>query len=166
MKKILDRISEAVEYKRHLYPSLLGTRGIIEKAVLSFKKQPARLKLIELQFTTTCNYRCSFCPYSKVKKPVKFMTLKLLDRIIEQFTGFTGLVMAYATEESLLHPDFVPMIEKVSQKLPCAEIQVSTNGRLLTEEIYNRLMNCHKFIKASRTQQPCYPSFLSVRPNL
>ncbi len=142
MKKLFDRFVELAEYKRDKFP-LWPVRGIVERTLLSFRKnQETQIKLVELQFSTTCNLKCNFCPYSKIEKPKKFMSNEVLDCIIKQLKdiNFKGIIMGYATEESLLHPDFVQMIGRVSENLPDTEIQVSTNGKLLTEEIYDKLL--------------------------
>ena len=105
---------------------------------------------VDLELMNSCNYRCSFCPYSvdRELRPVGFnsnselitMPLEKAKRILDQCKemGASAVEFGYNTEP-LLYPDIIELIE-YARDIDYIDIRLATNGSLLTEEISKKLI--------------------------
>lgn len=97
---------------------------------------------IVLELTPLCNLACPMCPRHYVKDTDGFMTkelwFKLIDEIAE--TDPNSIVLPFWRGESLLHPNFVELIEYALQK--SIRIHISTNGIMVKDEFAEVLSHC------------------------
>jgi len=102
-------------------------------------KHPNR---IVLELTPLCNLACPMCPRHYVKDTDGFMPralwFKLIDEIAEAAPD--AIVLPFWRGESLLHPDFVELIDYALRKN--LRIHISTNGILVKDEYAEVLSRC------------------------
>ena len=142
MKKWLyKKIVEIIHYKRHLFPCQ-PIRGYIERFMVYLKRNDIEIKQVGIQIAKGCNYSCSFCAQKDEPKIYEFMDGSLFDRIISELRAmdFHGILCPYLDGESMLHPNYVNMVIHAAKQLPKAEIQISTNGSLMTIKDYCLLL--------------------------
>jgi radical SAM protein with 4Fe4S-binding SPASM domain len=102
-------------------------------------------KMIEIETINKCNMSCSFCPTNKKKDIRKFsiMDEKLFKKIIEEISYIDSEVLLYfhSNNEPLLDKRITEFIQYAKEKLSNTKIilGMSTNGTLLTEEIFLKL---------------------------
>ena len=87
---------------------------------------------IAVEPTNHCNLNCNMC-YSKIRKK-GYMNIDLFMKIVDEakLIGIGNIDLLFGGE-SMLHPNFVDMINYISDKgIP---MRMSTNGTLITEEI-------------------------------
>ena len=90
---------------------------------------------MQLQTTTACNAACIFCPHKDTwkKVPVKYMSDKLLDKIIDQMQGMRFYrISPYLQNEPLCDPRIFDIVKKISQSLVFDQICFSANPVSLT----------------------------------
>jgi radical SAM protein with 4Fe4S-binding SPASM domain len=101
---------------------------------------------IAIETTTHCNLRCKFCPNSKYERGLlknkKLMDSKLFKKIINELSeiGYRGNVDLYSYGEPLTDERLPELIDYSRKKLPKANIEINSNGFLLTLEIYKNLL--------------------------
>jgi len=103
---------------------------------------------IIVENTELCNYACTHCPHHVFEKSSKYhgtnleldLHKKLIDEIARDGIGFCRYIRYAALGETLLHPDFVKMIEYAG-KYSGVPINITTNGSLLNEEKAYGLLN-------------------------
>lgn len=98
------------------------------------------VKLLELEISTFCNIRCSFCPIDqRAAPPSEFMPLEKIQRVLDEcakdgsleFVGFQFL------NEPLLHPEIAAILDYAhGLGLPT---YVSTNGTILNPRLIDML---------------------------
>lgn len=90
-------------------------------------------KRIEIEFTNYCNSRCVYCPRRFGVGEEGFMALRLYKKIIEEAERHPDVVLQlHRRGESLLHPDFIEMLEYINGKFK--EVQLATNAILLDKK--------------------------------
>ncbi len=101
---------------------------------------------IAIETTTYCNLRCKFCPNSKYERGLlenkKLMDADLFKKIIDDLSEirFRGNVDLYYYGEPLTDERLPEFVEYARKKLPKANIEINSNGFLLTLEIYKVLV--------------------------
>ncbi|MAQ88972.1 MAG: hypothetical protein CMM03_03870 [Rhodopirellula sp.] len=105
---------------------------------------------IDLELSNSCNYRCSFCPYSvpKPQRPKGFnsdlsnimMPMKLVTKALTESAalGARALELGYNTEP-LLYPHLFEVI-KLARNLGFVDIRMGTNGSLLEPKLSAKLI--------------------------
>lgn len=96
----------------------------------------------QIEITTLCNLRCHYCPqFPKLPRPKELMSAEVWEQSLEVVRFFvrqgtqTELSLT-GIGESLLHPDFVRMVEMAREAIgPRRPLTLTTNGLLLTEEM-------------------------------
>jgi len=102
---------------------------------------------ILLETTTYCNLRCKFCPNSKyprgLLKNKKLMPLKLFKKIVNELAeiDYNGVICLHFYGEPLTDKRLPNLVKYIREKLPKANIQLNSNGTLLTIPIYKKLFN-------------------------
>jgi len=99
--------------------------------------------------TNICNFKCKTCPHGneeilkKVNRPTGMMSLKLFKKIINDVSSVVKLkrLVLYKDGEPLINPALVEMVKYARKKMPFTEIDLSTNGSLLSREISIELIN-------------------------
>jgi radical SAM protein with 4Fe4S-binding SPASM domain len=92
--------------------------------------------------TNACNLKCSFCGASKAKGSIGFMDMELFKKIIRESLshGKRCMIILHNSGEPLLHKDICAMVEFVKVHRAARNVQFSTNGILLTEELARGLI--------------------------
>ena len=102
-------------------------------------------KFIEIETINKCNMSCSFCPTNKKNDIRKFsiMDEKLFKKIIEEISYIDNEVLVYfhSNNEPLLDKRIPEFIQYAKEKLSNTKaiLGMSTNGTLLSEEIFLKL---------------------------
>ena len=88
------------------------------------------LDWIQVEVTTCCTSRCSYCPHkaTHVGLPKKHMPLDLFLQLVP-YMDHTKMIYLQGWGEPLLHPDFFQMIRLCKEKKKC--VGFTTNGMLL-----------------------------------
>lgn len=90
-----------------------------------------QLKLVMLEITSACNFRCTYCPLTRQQRPAVMMRKETAHAVIEQLAalGFRGWLTYNVLGEPLLHPDLEEIMRHTAQ---CGlQPAVITNGMLL-----------------------------------
>jgi radical SAM protein with 4Fe4S-binding SPASM domain len=98
---------------------------------------------VEIETTSICNRKCSYCPNSTNMRPEKYIDEKLFYKIIDELAElkFSGRFSPHFYGEPLLDGRLVSLLSYVRQKLPKVFIKVFTNGDLLTEKLFHQLIS-------------------------
>lgn len=103
------------------------------------------IQVIELEVNTRCNRRCSYCPSGllQYRSAERRMNAVLYDRLLQQFAeiGFCGRLSLHHFNEPLLRKDLEVLVRKAREALPRAFLVIYTNGDLLDDARYHRLMD-------------------------
>ena len=96
-----------------------------------------------IETRTDCNNHCPFCPHAFNKKPLGIMTWECYTAIIDQLVsvGYNGRVALMLSNEPLLEDRLEDMIKYAKTKSQRLFLDITTNGRLLTVEIMDRLFS-------------------------
>lgn len=96
------------------------------------------LRIIEINLSNICNFRCPFCPQSLNYKSSKgFMTLDTVKEITKQMRdcNFKGYICVAGFGEPSLNPQFVEIIEELKD----FNTLIITNGTQLDKKIWDYL---------------------------
>ena len=102
---------------------------------------------VEVETTTACNLRCSYCPNSKFTRSLfenkKDMKLELYHKIVDELAGlkYKGRFSLHFYGEPLMDVRLPELVAYAKGKLKNANIVLFTNGELLTISKYNALTN-------------------------
>ncbi|MBI5102968.1 MAG: radical SAM protein [Nitrospirae bacterium] len=97
---------------------------------------------IVLELTPLCNLACAMCPRHYVEKAHGFMPKELWIKLIDEIAGTAQdtVILPFWRGESLLHPDFIDLMELALKK--SLRIHISTNGHLVTGKYADVLAKC------------------------
>ncbi len=93
---------------------------------------------VEIEINPNCNLKCSYCPngvYSRAEK--KEMPLSLFEKIIKELSNinFSGRISYDFYNEPMLSSNFFVFVEITRKCLPKVNIELYTNGTLLTKDM-------------------------------
>lgn len=104
----------------------------------------AAIRLAQVQTMSHCNGRCVMCPSRLVRDrlPQGTMSWSLWSRILDELARVPTLVEVapFLQNEPLLDRRMPEIVRTLKQRLPRAEVSLSTNGSLLTEELFDELV--------------------------
>ncbi|MCP4400629.1 MAG: radical SAM/SPASM domain-containing protein [bacterium] len=97
---------------------------------------------IEIETTTVCNLRCSYCPVSISPRGKYFMESAVFKKIIDDLTAinYRGRIHPNWYGEPLADKRLPSFIAYAKARVPLAEIRIYTNGELLTVELFDALI--------------------------
>lgn len=101
-----------------------------------------KLKALNLEFTNFCNYKCTFClnPTDKFRKKGNISN-QLIDKIINEVSEDI-LIYICGIGEPSLHPDFINIIKRLSNKFK--RMRLVTNGYLFrNDESINTVLDAN-----------------------
>lgn len=86
-----------------------------------------------------CNFECRMCPFSAVHGNQQHMSMETLERLLPliavtkkaHFTGFG---------DPAFNRQLVPFIRRIRESVPTAEVELTTNGSMLTEKLSRLLI--------------------------
>jgi radical SAM protein with 4Fe4S-binding SPASM domain len=103
---------------------------------------------VEIELSSACNFRCTYCPRQYLPPLGAMIDMDLFTRIVEECAEFPKTILTlHRRGESLLHPRLAEIMELVHGRF--AEIQLATNGSLLTPEKYEALTRGLTFLSFS-----------------
>jgi radical SAM protein with 4Fe4S-binding SPASM domain len=100
--------------------------------------QTPRLKAIQIETLSFCNYKCSFCPTNQIAMPKGVMSLELFTKIVDDLAEFNGEIRLYLRNEPLIDKRIVTLA-KIAKESTRARVKIQTNGALLTETLAKQL---------------------------
>lgn len=132
-----------------------GDSGLSQRQYFFFKETQEYLETIEIShpplFTSVeletfncCNGVCSFCPVNRYAdkrthiKMSKSLFLKILKELRE--IGYSNRLALFSNNEPFLDSRIVDWVHIARQYLPNAYIYLYSNGTLLTEDKYKKIM--------------------------
>ena len=95
--------------------------------------------IVEISVVAACNRRCSFCPvsdnYYKTVGLSGVMKQSLYEKLLNDLKSieFSGMILFSGESEPLLHKRLDRLISQTKEILPNTQIEVNSNGDLLTE---------------------------------
>ena len=98
-------------------------------------------KQVLVETRTYCNNHCLFCPHAFNNKPLGIMNWECYTTIIDQLCEiqYNGRVALMLSNEPLLETRLEKMIEYAKDKSQRFFLDITTNGRLLTVPIVDKL---------------------------
>ena len=98
-------------------------------------------KQVLVETRTDCNNHCPFCPHAFNNKPLGIMNWECYTTIIDQLCEiqYNGRVALMLSNEPLLETRLEKMIEYAKDKSQRFFLDITTNGRLLTVPIVDKL---------------------------
>jgi len=100
------------------------------------------LLYLQVETTNHCNAHCVFCPHHKIETK-GVMSQELYEKIIDEASRLPNLITFHPmlNGEPFLDKGFMDRLKLAREKLPNTEIEIFTNGTLLTEEIIYQLQD-------------------------
>ena len=96
---------------------------------------------VDLEVTNLCGLRCVMCPRKLMTRPVGFMSMQLVEKVIKEIDEKKDPtfdhVALHQIGEPLLHPNIVEIVKLVKRFGLCAVL--TTTATLLTESISREL---------------------------
>lgn len=97
------------------------------------------LNKLYIEPSTKCNLSCDMCfRHTWFDEPIQHMDMKVFKAIINSISVETKTIFFGGMGEPLCHPDILKMIALCNEKK--VEVELLTNGSLLTEDVTNRLV--------------------------
>jgi MoaA/NifB/PqqE/SkfB family radical SAM enzyme len=103
---------------------------------------PTRPVFLKVEVTNICNANCTFCAYQHQTRPKKVMSAAVFNKLIDEFDELGGgaLVLTPVVGESLIDKDFVEKVRYARSKKNVTDIDLTSNGILLTREKFEELV--------------------------
>ena len=97
--------------------------------------------VINLELSTYCNRKCTYCPLSIYQRSQKFMPNELFKRIVFQLEkiNYKGMIMTNLYNEPLLDNDLSNKIKFIREHLSESWIIFNSNGDFLTKDLWDIL---------------------------
>lgn len=98
-----------------------------------------RLRRVEIETSTICNWRCQYCPAAEKKRPVKVMTMDLFEKILDLCKEYKTIktVCIHAYCEPSVDPFFLERVKMIEKK--GFYFELFTNGSNLSVDKINQL---------------------------
>lgn len=119
--------------------------AIIDNADIEYKINniPEFPRIIELEITNMCNFRCSMCKTGNGSSTRKkgSMSIEIYEKLIDEIRGHDIALKFVGQGESLLNTKFLEFV-KIAKKenIVC---HLTTNGSMLSEELMRELVLIH-----------------------
>lgn len=98
---------------------------------------------VQMAVASICNFKCIYCPMTKVRSKKGIMSFKLFKKIIDDLDEFPGKVKTIRLMregEPLLNKRFVDMVRYAKLKQPTAIVDTVTNASLLTHKLSDEIL--------------------------
>ena len=92
--------------------------------------------LLAIEVTTRCNFKCVHCSQGTTSQKPADLSFKLFERVVPLSETAHELYLFGDGEVLLDVPRHLAMIARIRQQDPACAIGYSTNGKLLTPEVY------------------------------
>jgi MoaA/NifB/PqqE/SkfB family radical SAM enzyme len=113
-------------------------KNAIAAARLTTKTGIPVFSIVEISVVAACNRRCSFCPvsddYYKKVGLSGVMKQSLYEKLLQDLESidYSGMILFSGESEPLLHKRLDRLISRTKEVLPNTQIEVNSNGDLLT----------------------------------
>lgn len=106
-----------------------------------FANLPAFPRLIDIEMTNTCNFRCLMCPTGNFsqKRAKGFMAKEVFAKILEEVAPYRTPLRFIRWGEPLSHPHILEFLRACRQRDVLTH--VNTNGSKLTDEMMDALLD-------------------------
>lgn len=164
--KVIQEIHRRLWWEYHDY------KNIVNYGIADFPND------FNIETTTYCNRRCSFCPNSKHSRGLKENEVRMetntFHKIIEELASynFQGRIGLHFYGEPLLDDRLEAWVEHIKVCCPKCHININTNGDYLTPELYVKLSRAgvDKFFVGMYDGHPSKPmikvlNFLEKNPS-
>jgi radical SAM protein with 4Fe4S-binding SPASM domain len=137
-------IKRWIKHNKVLYPflyKLLRCNHTIFILKNFWKNTDKLFNSVEIETTSICNRKCSFCPVAYDTRPKQVMPGDLIEKILSELKElkFNGLISFAGYGEPLLDKRLENIVEKIKKELN-SPIEVVTNGDFLTYERFKQLI--------------------------
>lgn len=96
---------------------------------------------IILELTNRCNLSCAMCPRKYINFRKGFLKYSLFKKVVDEISEYPGVgIIPFFRGESLLHPNFIPMLRYIKSK-KISPVQLSTNAVLLNEKMSEEILD-------------------------
>ena len=119
----------------------------IAEARLNLRLGVPVFSIVEISVVAACNRRCPFCPvsddYYKQLGLSGVMKAPLYEKLLSDLRSvdYTGMILFSGESEPLLHKRLDRLIQKTKSTLPDCQIEVNSNGDLLTAHKLQQLFS-------------------------
>jgi len=103
---------------------------------------PSQPRQLRIELTNACNAHCSVCHRLTMTRPVGYMSISLVQKVLEdakQFPLPLQEVVGSNYGETFLHPQWHEILRLISEKLPNTALVCPTNGTLLNNGTVQKL---------------------------
>ncbi len=135
------------DYHRLINPAI---KQLIKNMIFEFsfkiRADWGFVTVINIETITACNLRCSYCPNSIYDRGLMInklmMKAELFYKIIDELAelGWAGLLAPHSYGEPLLDDRIIEFIRYAKTKIHNLQIDLFTNGELLTVSLYQELI--------------------------
>jgi MoaA/NifB/PqqE/SkfB family radical SAM enzyme len=97
---------------------------------------------IQVNLSAQCNLRCRMCPYLEIHRDPKrqrYMPVETYAKLLPALKHINAVALVGAGEP-LFHKDLVRIMEMTREASPTAQIDITTNGTLLTRQVAAELI--------------------------
>lgn len=124
---------------------------IIDVMLRNLREQAAVLSTVEIETINRCNNDCSFCPANRNAdiRPVMKMEQWVFEKIIDELADmdYRGRISLFSNDEPLLDNRIFDFLSYARKKLPNAYHSLFTNGILLTDDKFDKLVNLLDYLR-------------------
>ncbi|MEK7400543.1 MAG: radical SAM/SPASM domain-containing protein [Candidatus Poribacteria bacterium] len=98
---------------------------------------------IHIELTNNCNFSCAFCPDSLMTRARGNIDFSLLCKVLDEVSRekLTDLVLFHVMGEPALYPELYRAVEYAKNK--GLKVHLTTNGSILTEELFDGLLGAN-----------------------
>jgi radical SAM protein with 4Fe4S-binding SPASM domain len=139
-QRLRRRLTPTRLWNTRLESLVLGVESLLRRGTRDF------FQVVEVETTTHCNRRCSYCPNSSFDRGLlaheRRMSSSLFERLLRQLADldFTGRISPHFYGEPLLDERLEALILRCRTVLPLAKVIVFSNGDHLDLARYQRLI--------------------------
>lgn len=94
-------------------------------------------RVVHLETIAICNAACVFCPYPRLERKGERMADALIEKIVDDLRAIPRdlpfQIFPYKVSDPLLETRLFDILGLIAQRLPNAQIYLSTNGSALTD---------------------------------
>jgi len=140
MRRLVYKLLTLLFRVKEFVTSLSGFRD--REAPITVNYYPLGLGI---EVTNLCNANCVFCAYQYRRRPVTFMSQETFEKAINQYVsmdgGGGGIGLTPVVGDTLIDQDLVRKIAYARSFPQMKHIHIITNGILLTQELFERLVD-------------------------
>lgn len=116
---------------------------------------PAFPKRLEIELSSDCNLRCTYCPRHYVDKLKGYIDFELFKRIINEASSYPEtIIVLHRRGESMLHPKFKDILNYAAGKFK--DVQMATNATLLNKDKFDAIVGAITFLSFSMDAPESY----------